>query len=156
MRVLSLHQPWASLIALGEKTVETRSWAHPYRGPLAIHAARTRMHMGLVGQLTFKAAFDAHGVDPSELPLGVIVAVCDLTAIHDAEPGLKIPRHACAPREGAFGNFTAGRKIWVLENVVAIQRPIALRGMQGLVTLALDVEEQLLSRVRDQGQRRSG
>jgi hypothetical protein len=38
-RVLSLWQPWASLVALGVKTIETRSWSTKYRGPLAIHAA---------------------------------------------------------------------------------------------------------------------
>ncbi len=42
MRALSLHQPWASLIAEGVKTIETRSWATKYRGPLAIHAAKRR------------------------------------------------------------------------------------------------------------------
>jgi hypothetical protein len=26
MKALSLHQPWASLIALGVKRIETRSW----------------------------------------------------------------------------------------------------------------------------------
>lgn len=38
MKAITLHQPWASLIALGVKTVETRSWNTNYRGTLAIHA----------------------------------------------------------------------------------------------------------------------
>jgi len=37
-KVLTLHQPWASLIAIGVKTMETRSWSTSYRGPLTIHA----------------------------------------------------------------------------------------------------------------------
>ncbi len=41
MKALSLHQPWASLIAIGAKRVETRHWTTSYRGPLAIHAAAT-------------------------------------------------------------------------------------------------------------------
>ncbi len=40
MKALSLHQPWASLIAEGMKTIETRPWATKYRGPLAIHAVK--------------------------------------------------------------------------------------------------------------------
>lgn len=40
-RALSLWQPWASLIAVGAKAVETRGWSTPYRGLLAIHAAKT-------------------------------------------------------------------------------------------------------------------
>lgn len=40
MKALTLHQPWASLVALGAKMIETRSWSTKYRGPLAIHAGR--------------------------------------------------------------------------------------------------------------------
>lgn len=36
---MTLHQPWASLVAVGAKTIETRSWSTTYRGPLLIHAA---------------------------------------------------------------------------------------------------------------------
>ena len=39
MKALSLRQPWASLIADGRKTIETRTWRTHYRGPLAIHAS---------------------------------------------------------------------------------------------------------------------
>lgn len=42
MKALTLWQPWASLVALGVKTIETRSWSTSYRGPLAIHAAKKR------------------------------------------------------------------------------------------------------------------
>lgn len=38
MKTITLHQPWASLVAQGVKTIETRSWKTSYRGPLAIHA----------------------------------------------------------------------------------------------------------------------
>jgi len=40
MKAISLCQPWADLIALGYKTVETRYWATKYRGPLLICAAK--------------------------------------------------------------------------------------------------------------------
>ena len=39
MKAISLWQPGATLVALGVKTIETRSRATKYRGPLAIHAA---------------------------------------------------------------------------------------------------------------------
>lgn len=41
MRCLSLWQPWATLVAIGAKHFETRSWLCHYRGPLAIHASMT-------------------------------------------------------------------------------------------------------------------
>lgn len=39
MRVLSLKQPWATLIVRGVKRYEARSWQTPYRGRIAIHAS---------------------------------------------------------------------------------------------------------------------
>ena len=38
MKTLTLLQPWAMLVALEAKRIETRSWGTWYRGPLAIHA----------------------------------------------------------------------------------------------------------------------
>ena len=35
-KALSVKQPWASLIASGEKTIETRTWPTSYRGELLI------------------------------------------------------------------------------------------------------------------------
>lgn len=46
MKALTIYQPWASLIALGAKTIETRSWRTSYRGPLAIHAGTTLALLG--------------------------------------------------------------------------------------------------------------
>jgi hypothetical protein len=40
MKVLTLAQPWATLVAIGAKKIETRSWPTNYRGPLAIQFAR--------------------------------------------------------------------------------------------------------------------
>jgi hypothetical protein len=40
MKVLSIQQPFATLILTGWKQWETRSWPTDYRGPLLIHAAR--------------------------------------------------------------------------------------------------------------------
>lgn len=40
VRALTIRQPWASLIACGAKTVETRSWSTAWRGTLLIHAAK--------------------------------------------------------------------------------------------------------------------
>jgi hypothetical protein len=36
MKAISIKQPWAQLIARGEKTIELRTWATNHRGPLLI------------------------------------------------------------------------------------------------------------------------
>jgi hypothetical protein len=40
MKCLSVRQPWAGMIARGEKTIETRTWSTSYRGPLLIAASK--------------------------------------------------------------------------------------------------------------------
>lgn len=40
MKVITIRQPWASLIANGYKEYEFRSWQTKYRGPLLIHAGQ--------------------------------------------------------------------------------------------------------------------
>ena len=49
MKAISLLQPWATLVSIGAKRVETRSWRTDYRGPIAIHASASPAHIsGLV------------------------------------------------------------------------------------------------------------
>lgn len=40
MKALSLKQPWANLIASGQKTIETRLWGTDYRGELLIVSSK--------------------------------------------------------------------------------------------------------------------
>ena len=43
MKAITIWQPWATLLPLGVKLYETRSWATSYRGPIAIHAAALKL-----------------------------------------------------------------------------------------------------------------
>jgi hypothetical protein len=47
MKALSIIQPWATLLAMGAKKIETRSYRTPYRGPLLIHASKTLSPSGM-------------------------------------------------------------------------------------------------------------
>ncbi len=109
MRCLSIHQPWASLIAIGAKRVETRHWETRYRGPVAIHAAKTLRGIdelpgdcegkyedgciyGYIGgyQAWYERgkggrAYLELGAREMELPLGAVVAVAHLTACVPSE-----------------------------------------------------------------------
>ena len=40
MKALSVKQPWANMIASGEKTIETRVWYTEYRGDLLIVSSK--------------------------------------------------------------------------------------------------------------------
>lgn len=41
MKAFSVKQPWANMIASGEKTIETRKWCTNYRGTLLIVSSKT-------------------------------------------------------------------------------------------------------------------
>jgi len=45
MKALTISQPFASLIASGEKWIENRRWETKYRGPLAIHAGKGTQYL---------------------------------------------------------------------------------------------------------------
>lgn len=110
MKAITVRQPWASLIAAGVKTIETRSWSTKYRGPLAVHAgarwdvgwgthalwhdpdhpstARDRSDI-LVDKLRCDPMEDCNGsgywtVDAygrRHIPLGAVVATCTLADV---------------------------------------------------------------------------
>ena len=42
---LTVRQPWAHLIAIGEKRIENRTWATKYRGLIGIHAGKSLKHV---------------------------------------------------------------------------------------------------------------
>ena len=134
MKVISLWQPWASLIAVGAKSIETRSWPIAYRGPLAIHAAKSTEGKKYLDALTplLPVGFPPY----AELPFGAIVCVCrlakcsrtdDITAAWE-----RCPEHPSAEREYAFGDYSPGRFGWLLKDVVALSEPIECSGRQGL------------------------
>jgi hypothetical protein len=41
MKAISIKQPWANLIASGQKTIETRVWGTPYRGTILLVSSKT-------------------------------------------------------------------------------------------------------------------
>lgn len=134
MKALSLWQPWASLIALGLKRIETRSWGTPYRGLIAIHAAKrwTREEREFLEDL----AEDFPGRIPAELakpPLGAVVCVACLADCR------RMDSRWCAgltDLERAVGAHLPGRYAWVLEDVRPLATPYPLRGYQALWDLA--------------------
>lgn len=83
MKALTLHQPWASLVALGVKTIETRPWSTKHRGPLAVHAGASRLGIASEHALALQAAeaVDPDGFAAEVLPFGAIVATCRLVDV---------------------------------------------------------------------------
>ena len=41
MKCISLKQPYAELLAIGKKTIETKAWSTKFRGSFLIHTSKT-------------------------------------------------------------------------------------------------------------------
>ena len=142
MKALTLTQPWASLVSMGMKQIETRSWSTAYRGPLAIHAGAG---LGPVGGMRGLRKFTATLRDnwqvpiyaPEVLPRGKIIAVAWLVDVQLIRPDMTefVSGKAVwelTPRERAFGDFTPGRYAWLLNDVRDFLAPVAAKGKLGL------------------------
>lgn len=134
MKALTLTQPWATLMAVGAKRVETRSWSTNYRGPLVIHAAKgcpracRDLFVGVPEHSPFAQALQRAGLphtsrsrppttwihhgDPRlsfPLPSGEVVAVVDLV---DCIPTTELVAHRTVSRNGYFWNLTPEEEVF--------------------------------------------
>jgi hypothetical protein len=135
MKVLTIIQPWASLIALGEKKIETRSWRPKYRGPILIHAGKS-VDKGALKIFSFVLMH--HHVD--NLPSGAIIAKANI--VDCVEIGLgtdPINRIAylkngekVTGNEFGFGDYSPFRFAWMLDNIEPLKEPIPAKGKLSL------------------------
>lgn len=137
MKAITIWQPWASLIAWGEKRYETRSWATKYRGPLAIHAGLRDVTVHLIPRYSsYLPAFKRAGESWEErLPAGVVLCQVDLVDVVRVET----LRGKISQQEEQFGDYSAGRFAWRFENIQLLDRPIPAIGKQGLWEWRLDL-----------------
>jgi len=137
MKIITLYEPWASLIARGFKKWETRGWPTSYRGWVAIHAGKNRNHVDDLGFLLVAAGVKKSIFDPDPFPanwpFGCIVAAADLV---DCVPTEKVTPSA---QERAFGDYSPGRFAWIF-GVVRRTKPLLFRGIPGLKDLPLATE----------------
>jgi hypothetical protein len=126
MKVLSVKQPWASLIVNGIKDVENRVWKTNYRGELLIHATAEPAFEFSQYTIHFKAAQiieyvnylgkSTNQFNPDKIINSAIIGKVDLVdCIKDSKSVWAIPD--CWN--------------WVLENPVLFDAPILnVRGYQ--------------------------
>ena len=107
-KALTIAQPWATLVAIGAKQIETRSWQTNYRGDIAIHAGKGLVasggRSGLIElcntmhfqQALYKGGFITHGhcdfdaLPTAKMEFGSIIAIAEL---HDIRPTTEIGAH---------------------------------------------------------------
>jgi len=127
MKAITICQPYAWLITLPEtdprhKRVENRTWPTRYRGPLLIHAGKSRDWLDTWEDITPQ--------EVAALQYGVIVAKANLTAclpLAEIRHG-RYPDRLCwlSGHQHAEGPFC-----WVLEDVMPLE-PMPCTGARGL------------------------
>ena len=146
MYAITLHQPWASLIALGIKTVETRSWPAPallVGQTIAIHAGKRVVRQpgeNIEQELRARLGEDWHG----DLPAGRVVATAILAgmarvahinpltghAVHDLSTETGCAVGLGRTRSDPWGDFSPGRWLWLLAEVKPLPEPVPAVGHQ--------------------------
>lgn len=145
-KIITLWQPWASLIALGHKKYETRSWKTKYRGELIIHAAKRKVVLDELARVSYDSVghLEYSYLKSIDFPLGMIVAKCELT---DCFTILNSPMYGALSSnivissiptlERAVGDWQSGRFAWELSDVSAV-KPVPYKGSQGIGILDPD------------------
>lgn len=125
MKALTICQPYAELIVRGTKDVENRTWPTNYRGPLAIHAGKSRSWLD----------DDNYDIPLDDMTFGAIIGIAELVECVELE---KVERPG--PLDWLhWDRFAHGPWCWVLDNVRRID-PIPYRGRQGL----FEVDDELI------------
>lgn len=138
MKAVSLWQPWATLIAIGAKRIETRNWPAPRSivgQRIAIHAAKRTSELWICQEPPFNEY-----VHEAELPLGAVIATAVIARCVEMNELSIAELERTRPHEAAFGHYAIGRFAWVLRDVVQLPEPVSFRGAQGV----FDVPDELL------------
>lgn len=121
MKVLSLIEPWATLIKERKKFIETRSWKTSYRGELYIHASSKKINKR-----------DSHTIKLLELipnvsmGYGNILCKCKLVDCLYMDQKF-LDEIKSKEQEFLCGEYSIGRYAWILEDIEPIT-PIPAKG----------------------------
>ena len=149
-KVITLWEPYASLVVIGAKQFETRTWTTKHRGTLLIHAAARIPEdcLELACTEPFASALAKAGLRVSPDPTltsgykhnfraGYILGRVQLERIEKVER----VRQGISPEELAFGDYSNGRYAWELENPEVFAEPIPMRGRQAIWNVTLDLSK---------------
>lgn len=123
MKVLSLTEPYATLILCGKKKIETRSWKTNYRGELYIHASMTKP-----SKTDLEDAELLSLVENKPMHFGYIICKCNLVdCVYMTEEYVKNMKENHY-QEYICGEYKEGRYAWIVENVEPLENPILAKG----------------------------
>ena len=120
MKVLTLKQPWATLVAEGIKEYEFRTWKTKYRGKVLIHA----------GAGVDKQDMDTFKELNLEYPKKRIVALVEIEDCLELDKDLN--KKIIAEKNIAYGNKTREGYAWKIKRIKKINSNQEINGKLGL------------------------
>lgn len=127
MKVISLLEPWASLIKEKVKYIETRSWQTKYRGELYIHASMRKLTKNNV--IEYKEQINL--LMDTDFKYGYIIAKCNLVDCKLMTEEL-IEEVKQNNQEYICGEYKVGRYAWILRDIETLEEPIKAKGKLGI------------------------
>jgi hypothetical protein len=127
MKVLTLKQPWATLVAEGIKQYEFRSWKTNYRGKILIHAGSSieKQELNRFKELNL------------EYPSKKIIAEAELVDCLPLDDELN--KKIISENNIAYGNKERTGYAWVLKNIKKIDSNKEIKGQLGLWNIKDDI-----------------
>jgi len=126
LKVLTLRQPWATLVAEGIKKYEFRSWKTNYRGKILIHAG-----IGID-----KEDMKKYKNMNLKFPSIRIIAIVEIEDCLELDE--KLNKKIIAEKNVAYGNKIRTGYAWKLKNVKKINYGKDVNGQLGLWNIDLD------------------
>lgn len=126
MKVLTIKEPFATLIKNKIKYIETRSWKTNYRGELYIQAGVAKVRKDVRERKELSKLYKE-----DDLQFGYIICKCNLVdCIYMTEEFIKQEKEKNIDNFIA-GHYEVGRYAWILEDIESIT-PIKVKGQLGI------------------------
>ena len=126
MKVLSIKEPYATLIKEKKKLIETRSWKTNYRGEIYIHASKVKINNK---DIRIQELLEL--IPNIKMSYGNIICKCILKdCIYMDENFLEEIKNNS--QEYICGYYELGRYAWVLELIEVLELPIPAKGRLGI------------------------
>ena len=146
MHAITIRQPWSSLVAIGAKKYETRTFAPPPKligQRIAIHAGAKKIDYAELPAMAISALL-SHGIPGLDsLPRGAVIGTAVIAgAVQCGEmdgDGFVLIRNATHARlvlpdffqSDPFGDYSPGRWAWKLTDVERFENPVPAKGKLG-------------------------
>ena len=127
MKVITLKQPWATLVAEGIKQYEFISWKYNYRGEILIHAGA-----GIDKEAMKKV--ESLNLEYPQKRIIAKVIIEDCLELND-----ELNKKICNSNPMVYGNKNRTGFVWKLKDVKKISCDETVSGKQGIWNYDLDV-----------------